>query len=183
MRNQTRRRSWRASSAVVPRISHGTRASNTLSLVCTRRIEPRRPPRAADEQQAAGPGLLALELAALGHRAAEVAGAEGDGVGDVGRHRRHAEGGQRREGDEGAAAGHGVHRAGRHRRAAGDQPLDRPCHRSARHRQPSEPAPTSRRTRRSSPARRRAGRGSGRCSRRGRTRPPWPGTRRACPRR
>ncbi len=125
-------------------------------------------PEGGREQQAAGPGLLAFELGALGQRAAEVAGAERDGVGDVGRHRRHAEGGQRREGDEGAAAGDGVHRAPpppRRRRSTTRPPLS-PISPSPISPSSIRPAPTSRQRRRSSPARRRAGRGSGRCSRR-----------------
>jgi hypothetical protein len=65
----------------------------------------------SDEQQHAA--ALSLEFGAIGEGPTQVAGPEGDGVGDVCGLRGIADGQQRRKGDERAAAGDGVDRAGR----------------------------------------------------------------------
>ncbi len=56
--------------------------------------------------------LLAFEVVELCESAADIAGAEGDGVGDVGGNGGQADEGQHGEGDEGAAAGEGVDGSG-----------------------------------------------------------------------
>ena len=61
---------------------------------------------------------LALELATVGQRPAQVAGQHRDAVGDVGRHAPVARRQQRREGDQRAAAGDRVDAARREGRPA-----------------------------------------------------------------
>ena len=71
-----------------------------------------RPPHRADDQLRRALAARAGEVGALCVRAADVAGAQRDGVRGVGVHGRHADGGHRRERDQRATAGDRVDDAG-----------------------------------------------------------------------
>ena len=93
-------------------MSHGTIASNSEAGLVSSSAAPAAVPATLVGASARMRAALAGELAAVGERAADVAGQDRDGVRDVRRDARVAGGQQRREGDERAAAGDGVDGAG-----------------------------------------------------------------------
>ena len=104
-------RGCRITSTTPSRIRPGTMASNASGGSTSSSPAPIRPPTTEATSSRLIRAPLPLELAPVADGARDRARHQADVVADVGRHRRHADGEQGREGDEGARPDDGVDRA------------------------------------------------------------------------